>query len=245
MTRLNSILVLSSLLAAAHASAGTITISPASGDITLNSGDLSSTVFGGSKPAWGPGSLSSVHTALNNAGIDTEGKVTFVAADTSRGLALLVLIDREVAPPPPASTGHLEMASSGNGAGMTYINNIASTVTMTTGPAGLRTASADFQWNVNGGGDAFAWANLQEGNTMSFRFLRPSGGTGLIEPATFQFVTWGQTGWELVSTQSSMAFDQDGTFGFGGRVVPLPSAVAMGALPLMAIGALRRRTRSR
>jgi hypothetical protein len=245
MTRLYSILAVSSLLAAAHASAGQITVTPGGGGITLNSGDLSSTVFGGTKPAWGAGSLASVHAALNGAGIGTDGKVTFVAADTSRGLALLVLIDREVAPPPPASTGHVQMASSGTGAGITYINNIASSVTMTTGPNGSRTANADFQWNVNGGGDAFAWANLQEGNTMSFRFLRPNGGTGLIEPDTFQFVTWGQTGWELLSTPAMASFDPDGSFGFGGRVVPLPSAFAMGALPLLAFGAIRRRVRSR
>lgn len=241
MKRTLSILAASALVIGAHASAGTISITPVGGGITLNSGDLTSTVFGSSKPAWGPGSLASVHTALNAAGIDTEGKVTFVPADTDHGLSLLVLIDREVAPPPPASTGHLQMASSGS-AGLTYINNIAGTVGMSSGPNGSHVANANFVWNANGGGDAFAWANLQDGDTMSFRFLRPSGGSGLLDASTFQFVTWGPTGWQTVQLSNSDAiFDDSGSYGFGGRVVPLPSAFAMGALPLMAAAAIRRR----
>jgi hypothetical protein len=239
MIRATPILAISAVVIGAHASAGTISISPLGGGITLNSGDMSSAVFGSTKPAWGPGSLASVHSALNAAGIDTEGKVTFVPADTDHGLSLMVLIDREVAPPPPASTGHLQMASSGS-VGLTYINNIAGTVGMSTGQNGSRVASANFVWNANGGGDAFAWANLHDGDTMSFRFLRPSGGTGLLD--TFQFVTWGSTGWELVQLSNSESlFDTAGSYSFGGRVVPLPSAFAMGALPLMAAGAVRRR----
>jgi hypothetical protein len=225
--------------------AGSITITPVGGGITLNSGDLTSTVFGSVKPTWGAGSLASVHNALNAAGIDTEGKVTFVPADTNHGLALLVLVDREVAPPPPASTGHLQMASSGVGSGLTYINNIASTVMLTTGADGSRVASANFVWNANGGGDAFAWANLHEDDAVSFRFLRPSGGTGLIEPSTFQFVTWGANGWELAQLPAGdTLFDAEGSYTFGGRVVPLPSAFAMGGLSLLAATAIRRRTKA-
>src|SRR5262245_36562563 len=241
MTRSTAILAFSALVIGAHASAGTITISPVGGGISLNSGDLTSTVFGSSKPAWGPGSLAGVHSALNAAGIDTEGKVTFVPADTDHGLSLMVLIDREVAPPPPASTGRLQMASSGS-AGLTYINNIAETVAMSGGPNGSRVASANFVWNASGGGDAFAWANLHEGDTMSFRFLRPSGGTGLLDSSTFQFITWGAGGWEVIQLSNpDTLFDASGSYGFGGRVVPLPSAFAMGALPLMAAAAIRRR----
>src|SRR5947207_2193252 len=83
-----------------------------------------------------------------------------------------------VRPPPAAATGHLQMASSGS-VNLTYINNVAESVTMTAGTNASHNASADFRWNVNGGGDAFAWANLHDGDTMAFRFLRPAGGTGL------------------------------------------------------------------
>jgi hypothetical protein len=131
------------------------------------------------------------------------------------------------------------MASSGS-AGLTYINNIAGTVGMSAGPNGGRVATANFAWNANGGGDAFAWANLRDGDTMSFRFLRPNGGTGLLD--TFQFVTWGASGWELVQLPNSDSlFDSAGSYGFGGRVVPLPSAFVMSAVPLVALAATRRR----
>jgi hypothetical protein len=241
MIRPTLILAVSALVTGANALAGTISVSPIGGGIILNSGDFTSTVFGTAKPAWGPGSLASVHNALNDAGIDTDGKVTFVPADTSRGLALLVLIDREVAAPPPAATGHLQMASSGSSS-LTYINNLAGTVNMSTAPDGSRMASANFVWNANGGGDAFAWANLQNGDNVAFRFLRPEGGTGLLDSSTFQFVTWGPSGWQLVAIPNpDSLFDADGEYDFSGRVVPLPSVVSMGALPLLAGLAIRRR----
>jgi len=167
--------------------------------------------------------------------------VTFVPADTDRGLALLVLIDREVAPPPPGSTGHLQMSSSGS-AGLSYINNIAGTVNMSTTTNGPRAASANFVWNATGGGDAFAWANLHDGDSMSFRFLRPAGGTGLLDASTFQFLTWGSAGWQVVALSGSEAlFDTSGSYGFGASVVPLPSVAAMAVLPLMGAAAVRRR----
>ncbi len=206
----------SAVMLGVPALAGTITISPMGGGISLNSGNLASTVFGSTKPAWGIGSLASVHTTLNAAGIDTDGKITFVAADTDHGLALLVLVDQEAGVATGATTGRVQMTSTVAGPGVQYINTIASPVTIT-GTGGVQTAKANFQWNGNGGGDAFAWANLQSGDGVSFQFVRDNRSQALLSSSTFQFVTWNGNGWTRASLPSNQAlFDDSGNYDFGG-----------------------------
>jgi hypothetical protein len=228
----------------ASVSAGTINISPIAGGLTLRSGDLSSTVFAGSKPAWSDASLASAHAALNAAGIATDGKVTILPADTDHGLALLVLIDREIAPVAPIANGHLHMDTVGAGSNLAYINDVSDAINITAGGGPSSFASADFVWNSNGGGDGFAWANLVTGNNMTFRFQRPSAGDlGLIDPATFQFVTWTASGWQLVAIPTNLAtFSDTGEFSFSAIVaVPLPTSVGLAGMPLLGMALIRRR----
>ena len=77
-------------------------------------------------------------------------------------------------------------------------------------------------------------------------FQRPQGDPGLVDTSTFQFVTWTDSGWQVAPLPSDQSlFDESGGFGFAGRVVPLPSAAMMGAIPLLAMAAFRRRNPAR
>jgi hypothetical protein len=242
MRQLLLISVVSAVMLAVPALAGTVTISPFGGGMSLSSGNLASTVFGTTKPAWGVGSLASVHSTLNAAGIDTDGKITFVAADTNQGLALMVLVDQESGVLGGTTTGRVQMTSTVAGAGVQYINTIASPVTVT-GTGITRTARANFQWNGNGGADAFAWSNLQSGDSVSFQFVRDSRSQALLDSSTFQFVTWNGSGWVRASLASNQAlFDESGNYDFGALIaVPLPSPLMLGSLPLLGLAACYRR----
>jgi hypothetical protein len=220
-----------------------VAVDPIAGGLTLHSADLSASVFGDSQPNWSSSSLASVHAALNAGGISTDGKVTTLLADTDHGLALLILIDQQAAAQGTDIDGHLHMASFGNGANLAYINDPSNAVTITPNSATSRLAMGDFDWNSNGAGDGFGWANLQAGNTMTFHFDRILGqNLGLQDPRTFQFVTWNGTAWELASIPDSQAsFTDSGEYGFSIVVIPLPAVAALGALPLAGLAILRRR----
>jgi hypothetical protein len=223
--------------------AGTVTIDPIGGGLTLHSADLSATVFGAGQPYWSEESLASVHASLNASGVSTDGKVTTVLADTDHGLALLILIDQQAASQGADVDGHLHMASFGNGANLAYINDVSDSVLITPNSPTSRLAMGDFDWNSNGAGDGFGWANLQVGNTMTFHFDRLAGqDLGLEDPRTFQFVTWNGAAWELASLPDSQAsFTDAGEYGFSIAVIPLPAGAALGALPLAGLAVLRRR----
>ncbi|HYE61227.1 MAG TPA: hypothetical protein VD997_04455 [Phycisphaerales bacterium] len=234
---------LSASVALSPAFAGTVVIEQLGGGITLRSGDLSATVFGAGQPGWSNTSLASVHAALNADGIITDNKVTTLLADTDHGLALLILIDHETNPTQQSPDAAIHMASFGHGQNMAYINNIASSVMITPNSISSRLAVADFNWDSHAAGDGFGWANLVEGNALSFHFDKIAGTTlGLDDPNTFQFVTYNGNSWELVPiTPQQGSFTDAGQFGYGARVIPLPGAAAMAGVSLAGVGLIRRR----
>jgi hypothetical protein len=225
------------------AMAGTVVIEQLGGGITLHSADLSATVFGAGQPGWSNESLASVHAALNASGVVTDNKVTTLLADTDHGLALLILIDHETNGIDQPSDAAIHMASFGHGANLAYVNNAASSVMITPNSPTSRLAVGDFSWDSGAAGDGFGWANLVEGNTMTFHFDKIAGtDLGLDDPNTFQFVTWTGSNWAVVPITSGQgSFTEIGQFGYGARVIPLPGTVALGAAPLAALALVRRR----
>jgi hypothetical protein len=187
--------------------------------------------------------LQSVHDSLHSSGIATDGKVTTLLADTDHGLSLLVLIDDQSANQGTDTEGHIHMTSFGNGASLAYISDVSSTVLITPNGPTSRLADGEMDWNSNGAGDGFGWANLQVGNTMTFHFDRISGSSlGLQDPRTFQFVTWTGAAWQTIAMPDQDAsFTDAGQYGFSVTVVPLPGAAWLGALSLGGIAAARRR----
>jgi len=228
------------------ASAGSVTVSDIGGGIVLNSGPMAPAVFGTDQPNWTTVSLMAANASLNASGINTNGKITILAADTTHGLALMALIDQQMAVEGATALGHVGMVSVGHGANLAYLNAAGGTVGVTPNGPGSRTASGSFDWNSNGGGNGFAWANLVTGNAITFRFNRIAGANlGLLDPGTFQFVTWAGSAWSLVNVPANeLNFTATNDFGFSSTVVqgiPLPASAALAGCSLMGLSVIRRR----
>lgn len=227
---------------ASIAAAATINISDIGGGVVLNSGPLSSVVFTAREPAWTQTSLALIHTSLNTSGIATNGKISFIAADTDNGLSLIVLIDQMLVEGAP-STAKVHMDSIGQGANLAFILDTQGDVAVSAPNTNSRIASGDFGWNSNGGGNGFAWAGLAVGNTSTYRFNKVNGAAlGLDDPSTFQFINWTGTNWAIVPLTSDLtSFTSSGDFGFVATVVPAPSAVALLGGPALGLSMIRRR----
>lgn len=240
-TRTLATFLLAGTLAAA-ASGGVIGVSNIGGGIVLNSGPLGPNVFGDEQTAWTATSLGNVHSFINASGINTNGVISIFAADTGHGLALLTLIDQQLVLGSPVA-GHVHMDTVGNGTNLAYIKDTQGNVTVTPNGPNARIASGNFLWNSNGGGDAFAWADLNVGNVLAYRFNRNAGESlGLNENPTFQFLNWTGTAWEIIAIPNSLlSFSQSGDFGFSATVVPAPSVAAILGLPIGATLIRRRR----
>ena len=242
-TALLSLIAGTALAAAAPlASAGIIHVSDIGGGLTLNSGPLASTVFGNSQPAWTTTSLATVHSALNARGIATNGKVTFVPADTDHGLAFLALVDQQANPQPPVALGNLNMVTVGSSTSVAFVNGTSVPINEST--SGSQIAAGPLSWNSNGGGTGFAWANLVNGDTMTFRFNTIDNlQLGLDQPNTFQFVTWNGSNWDLVAIPTEQAsFTITGELGLSAHVttIPTPGGFVLAGLGALAVTRRRR-----
>jgi hypothetical protein len=238
-----SVLVAGSV--ASVASAGTIRVADIGGGVTLTSGPLGPGVFGNSQTSWTTASLLSAHDSLRASGINTNMKVTILAADTTHGLSLMALIDEQQATQGVAAMGHLAMASVGHGANLAYLNAQGGDVTISPNGPMARTAIGNFDWNFHGAGNAFAWAGLETGNTMTWRFNQVVGQTmGLMSP-TFQFVTWNGTAWSVIDLPAGqLSFTGTNDYGFSTTVVtsiPLPAGAALAGTSLAMLPLIRRR----
>jgi len=237
---------------ASVASAGSINISDIGGGIVLDSGPMTPGVFGNGQPNWTTASLMSANASLAASGINTNGKITIVAADTTHGMALMALVDQQTASEGENSPGHVGMVSVGHGANLAYLNAAGGSVVVSPNGPGSRTASGEFDWNSNGAGNGFAWANLAHGNAITFRFNRiADAALGLDDPRTFQFVDWNGSGWSLIPVSPELlSFSATDDYGFSATVetveggthgIPLPTGAAMAGASLLGLSVIRRR----
>lgn len=229
---------------ASMASASMIGISNIGGGLVLNSGSLGAAAFGNSETSWSQSSLAAVHAQLAASGVSTNGRITFLAADTDHGLAFMALIDEQLVEG-AFDLGHVHMDSVGNPGNLAYLNDGFGNVSVTSGSGGSRIASGDFAWNSEGGGAGFAWSNLADGNTSTFRFNLIGGlALGLANPSTFQFVTWTGSAWaEIVVPADQLTFSLTNDYGFAATVIPTPSILTMALAPMIGLSLIRRRAR--
>lgn len=231
--------VIASGAVSAGASGAVINVSDIGGGVVLSPCPLTTTLFGEEQTDWSTSSLAAVHASVSTSGIDTNGRITILAADTGHGLALMALIDQQSVEG-VSSLGHVRMDTVANGTSFAYMNDESSGVTVTPNGPSSRTASGTFEWNSQGGGDGFAWAGLVTGNTMTFRFNRIDGvSLGLNDPATFQFLTWEGTTWTAIDVPVELlSFTDTNDFGFAAAVfVPAPSLFVVAGMS--ALGCLR------
>ena len=239
----SSVGTIGAAVCASTALAGSVTIQSSSrGSISLNSGTLNN-VFNSQPNNFTAGALKKAHNQLNNAGISTEGMVTIVLADTDAGLSLMTLIDDENGPPGNGKDTKLNVTSSAPSDAMAFVNSIGDNGTVNDDGETI-SGSQEFFWDAENRGDAIAWAGLGEGDNGNFSFEVVDGedGTfpGLNESGTFQFVSFGANGWEVVATSDFLDGMFDFDFSFSGVVVPLPPALLLGLAGLAGVAFVRR-----
>ena len=236
--------------------AGQISVDAIDGGLTLNSADLSSILFTEATPTFSAADMYNAqeHILTNNSsGIVLNGQVTVFAAQTTMGLSIISLIDTQDAPNRAGGADTaLGMSSTTTSSSARMVRDVDGTITQTEA-AGLQTASGFFEWDSNGQGSAFAWTELVAGDYGTFDFTSGTGASsppfphptfpGLNAGDTFQFLTWneGLNEWELVNTSSFSGNDQ---FAFAFNVLPVPSAVGLGAAGLLGLAGIGRRRRA-
>ncbi|MCA9290582.1 MAG: VPLPA-CTERM sorting domain-containing protein [Phycisphaerales bacterium] len=231
-------LAVAGLGASAHA--GTVVIDGLGGPVYMQSTSIPG-VFGAGTPTFTNAALNLVHDNLHADGITTDGLVTFILADTDNGLTWMTLVDDITIGSGAANIdSSLGMTSTAPDTGVDFINDVNSDITQSFLPGnGTQVAAGTFNWDDQKYGDAFAWANLMEGDFVSFNFNRYQNTTpGLNADDTFQFVTWNGSSWEVVTTGE---FTNNNQFAYSFTVVPLPAPALIGLAGLSGLGILRRR----
>lgn len=211
------------------------------GSVTLQAGTMYE-AFGGSPIPhhFTTSSLTAIHNTLNSSGINTNGVVTFLLAETSAGLSFMALIDHETGSGlslPDSLLGMHSEAPSGSGY---FINGLLDFISVHDNGTTIEAEGA-FIWDSDYHGDAVAWAGLSEGDSGTFNFGSIKGllstFNGLDKSDTFQFLTFGENGWEVAALGSFV----NGAFGFSFQVVPIPPAALVGAAGLVGVIVVRRR----
>ncbi len=108
MTKTLLSFVLAGTIVSAASASDQIQVANIGGGIVMNAGPLGSQSFGNGQTTWTTASLAAVHASVNASGISTNGKITFVAAETDHGLAFMALVDQQLIEG-AASMGHVHM----------------------------------------------------------------------------------------------------------------------------------------
>ena len=222
---------------AATAHAESVLIDVQGGPITLHSGNLTSIFASSSAHDFTSSDLSDVHSALQADGVNTDGLVTFLLADTADGLGFFALMDDFNQGGGACTYSSIGFSSTGPLSADYWINSLANDdINVSTfGPT--ITAGGTFQWDDNRG-DAFAWTELQGGDGVTFNFSELEG-EALLAQEAFQFVTWNGDAWEVINVAG---WSQEGQFAFSFiTLVPLPAPLMLGLAGLAGVAIIRRR----
>jgi hypothetical protein len=229
-----SIMILSIVASIGSADVINITTSTDSFDLYSNSNNA---LFDDSSGNFSSTDLAAVHATLNAWGVETDGVITILPITTSAGFSLLTLVDQELGFGDTGIDASVSLSSTGPSSLGMYINDYDQEVwTLIEPPFGSQTIGALFVWGGDGSGDAFAWTGLSAGDALSYTFVDNGALGTALSAETFQFVSWGDNGWDVVSTN---AFKNDGTSVFTGMVIPAPPVAI--ALFTFAFGYTRRR----
>jgi hypothetical protein len=219
------------------AHAGSINLTTGDDSFVLQSGPLTG-MFGGPADAdFSNDDMNSVHQMLHSAGISTDGLITLMLADTADGLGFVALLDDPTQTASGPDRTYLDMESMATDTTNYWINDSWQDVSNRSASGGNMYLDGTFEWLDRRGADAFAWTNLTHDDEVTFSFDLMDG-NGFPGEDAFQFLTWGDNGWEIVELAG---FDGHGNFAFAFTVVPLPAPVLMGLMGLTGVAAMRRR----
>lgn len=250
MTRTHAILVAAGLLgSAAAAHAGTAHITGNGLDFYMESGNMPGAIANPAGHFLSGPELRNIHTSLNAAGIDTDGVVTFILAETASGLSLFTLVDNNAINGAGAIDAILGMTSTTVATAGYVMNDLGVDIAGYSNDGSTQSVFGDYFWHPDGGADGMAWTNLAMGDTGNFEFTAYMGEgnetaannttfAGISESEAFQFISWNGATWNTIMTGT---FDDSGSFGFSFAIVPVPPAVALGLAGIATVAIVRRR----
>ncbi|MDY7109717.1 MAG: hypothetical protein SYC29_13865 [Planctomycetota bacterium] len=184
--------------------------------------------------------MSSAHAVLNDAGIATDGYVTFILAQTQAGLAFTSLIDSngDIPAGPGLADSALALSTTAPISLDYYVNAEGDDLTDWSDLGnGLQKFEALYGWDDSDEGDGFAWSGLALGDSVSFHFTDVNA-QGLDQDEPFRFVSYNGGEWSVVATGDFSAGRQ---FVFSFQVLPTPGALGLLALAGLRAGSRRRR----
>ena len=224
------------LTAATHA--GSVTIEAGtSGALTIHSAPILG-VFGTDTPFFTSGALNTVHDALHDGGISTDGVITILFAHTDHGFPLMTLVDDDAIGGIELPGSILGVDSTVTGGSSTFIGDGLELFEYEAGSGGSQMMTELFIRDSDHRGDAIAWAGLGFGDEGHFDFVDIAG-SGMDGEQAFQFVTFTGEEWEIAGSGSWTGHH----FSMSFAVIPLPPAVMLGAAGLAGVLLGRRRRR--
>ena len=235
------------LAVGSYAHGSFIIVDDIGGPVNLFAGEFDDLVEEGSMTL-SESSLANIHSSLGLAGIETDGYVTFLLAETNAGLSFITLVDETLLAQPegggdPAPDDNtLVMSSTGPNDLDYFVNAEGDDQTSWLDPLnGQQVFDVMWGWNGATEGDGFMWGGLDEGDAVSFHFTDL--GTPALGAWEFQFVSFGDNGWEVVAMDD---FSSNNQFVFSFTtvedVIPAPGALAV--LGAAGLAARRRRRRA-
>jgi len=229
--------ILISLVTAAQTAVGDyLTIDSVDGTFDISAGQIDG-VLGAGNNAFSMSDLDILAATLQNDGIETEGRLSFLLASTDAGLSFIGLFDGIDANDPAGSVpDQLLGVSATSGANTDWIasGDEGSDVDWYDMGNNTQLVTALLAWDQGQTSAGFAWSDVrtaQSGTTNLYDVDFTS-----YSPEPIQFITYVGDQWEVAG---QAAFSVLGQYAFSYQFVPAPGA--LGLLMLAGFSAKRRR----
>ena len=239
MFKLPTILMtLTTLLFVAVSHADYVSINGVDGSYELNAGDFSG-ILGGTDNQFSMSDLDILAATLNNDGIETMGRLSFLMASTDAGISFIGLFDGIPFNDPNGSivdqflgissttSTNTDWFATGDEGSETYWYDIGN---------GTQLLSASLGWDHGQTSAGFAWGDIQAAQSGTVNLYDIDLTAFANEP--IQFLTYQGNQWDVAGTAD---FSVLGQYAFSYQFVPTPGALAVLTLAGL-FGRRRRRT---
>lgn len=229
--------ILITLLTAVQTAKGDyLTIDSVDGTFNISAGQIDG-VLGGDNNAFSMSDLDILAATLQNDGIETEGRLSFLLSSTDAGLSFVGLFDGLTVNDPVGSDPNQLLgvsATAGTGTDWLASGDTGSDVDWYDMGNDTQLVTALLAWEHGQTSSAFAWSDVSNAQ---------SGTTNLYDvdfteyaPDPIQFISYSGNQWEVAG---QAAFSVLGQYAFSYQFVPSPGA--LGLLVIAGFSATRRR----
>jgi hypothetical protein len=237
MHRTIGITIFTTALCLSHASFGDyVSIDTVNGSFNLEAGQISG-ILDGDDNSFSMNDLDILAQVLQNDGIETEGRLSFLLASTDSGMSFIGLFGGVPMNTPSGSLPDQFIgisATTGSDTDWFASGDSGSDVDWYDMGNNTQLVTALLAWDEGQTSAGFAWSDVTSAQ---------NGTTNLYDvdfteyaPDPIQFISYGDEGW---SVAEQAAFSVLGQYAFSHQFVPAPGAIAL--LALAGLGACRRR----